>query len=43
LAHAAALHEEQGMFAPANQTHFALTIEGLSSDLQLLSLQGLIF
>jgi hypothetical protein len=28
------------MFAPANQTHFALTIEGLSSDFQVLSLQG---
>ncbi|EJM13399.1 Rhs element Vgr protein [Pseudomonas sp. GM21] len=28
------------MFAPANQTHFALTIEGLSCDLQVLALQG---
>ncbi|BBN65844.1 MULTISPECIES: type VI secretion system Vgr family protein [Pseudomonas] len=28
------------MFAPANQTHFALTIEGLSNDLQVLALQG---
>jgi uncharacterized protein involved in type VI secretion and phage assembly len=28
------------MFAPANQTHFALTLEGLPSDLQVLSLQG---
>ncbi|WP_144443466.1 type VI secretion system tip protein TssI/VgrG, partial [Pseudomonas mandelii] len=28
------------MFAPANQTHFALTIEGLSSDFQVFSLQG---
>ncbi|PMY83348.1 type VI secretion system tip protein VgrG, partial [Pseudomonas sp. FW303-C2] len=28
------------MFAPANQTHFALTIEGLENDLQVLSLQG---
>ena len=28
------------MFAPANETHFALTIEGLSNDFQVLSLQG---
>ena len=28
------------MFAPANQTHFALTIEGFFSDFQVLSLQG---
>ncbi|VVN31240.1 hypothetical protein PS662_04892 [Pseudomonas fluorescens] len=28
------------MFAPAYQIHFALTIEGLSSDFQVLSLQG---
>ena len=28
------------MFAPANQTHFALTVEGLENDLQVLSLQG---
>ncbi|MBK5415463.1 type VI secretion system Vgr family protein [Pseudomonas sp. TH31] len=28
------------MFAPANQTHFALTIEGLDNDFQVLALQG---
>ncbi|MBN3862006.1 type VI secretion system tip protein VgrG [Pseudomonas frederiksbergensis] len=28
------------MFAPANQTHFALTVEGLENDLQVLALQG---
>ncbi|AZE14725.1 VgrG protein [Pseudomonas chlororaphis subsp. aureofaciens] len=28
------------MFAPANQTHFSLTIEGLSNDLQVLSFTG---
>jgi type VI secretion system secreted protein VgrG len=28
------------MFAPANQTHFSLTIEGLANDLQVLSLTG---
>ncbi|NUU38761.1 type VI secretion system tip protein TssI/VgrG [Pseudomonas sp. C2B4] len=28
------------MFAPANQTHFALTIEGLDHDFQVLSLDG---
>ncbi|AJO75961.1 MULTISPECIES: type VI secretion system tip protein TssI/VgrG [Pseudomonas] len=28
------------MFAPANQTHFSLTVEGLSSDLQVLSFTG---
>ena len=28
------------MFAPTNQTHFALTIEGLENDLQVFSLQG---
>jgi len=28
------------MFAPANQTHFALTIEGFSHDLQVLALNG---
>ncbi|WP_409339117.1 hypothetical protein, partial [Pseudomonas cichorii] len=28
------------MFAPANQTHFSLTVEGLNSDLQVLALNG---
>ena len=28
------------MFAPANQTHFSLTIEGLANDLQVFSLTG---
>ncbi|MFJ5240113.1 type VI secretion system tip protein TssI/VgrG [Pseudomonas neuropathica] len=28
------------MFAPANETHFALTIEGLSADFQVFTLQG---
>ncbi|MFS2162062.1 type VI secretion system tip protein TssI/VgrG, partial [Pseudomonas sp. Pseusp122] len=28
------------MFAPANQTHFSLTIEGFASDLQVASLEG---
>ncbi|WP_232007626.1 type VI secretion system tip protein TssI/VgrG, partial [Pseudomonas chlororaphis] len=28
------------MFAPANQTHFSLTVEGLSNDLQVLSFTG---
>ncbi|MBX8521981.1 type VI secretion system tip protein VgrG [Pseudomonas cichorii] len=28
------------MFAPANQTHFSLTIEGSNSDLQVLALNG---
>lgn len=28
------------MFAPANQTHFSLTIEGLEHDLQAFSLTG---
>ncbi len=28
------------MFAPANQTHFSLTIEGLATDLQVFSLSG---
>uniref|UniRef100_UPI000F01371E type VI secretion system tip protein TssI/VgrG n=1 Tax=Pseudomonas viridiflava TaxID=33069 RepID=UPI000F01371E len=29
------------MFAPANQTHFSLTVEGLSNDLQVFALTGL--
>ncbi|MCU1749963.1 type VI secretion system tip protein TssI/VgrG, partial [Pseudomonas sp. 6D_7.1_Bac1] len=28
------------MFAPANQTHFSLTVEGLANDLQVLALTG---
>ncbi|WP_185037072.1 hypothetical protein, partial [Pseudomonas fluorescens] len=28
------------MFAPANETHFALTIEGLSADFQVFTLTG---
>ncbi|WP_424798433.1 hypothetical protein, partial [Pseudomonas viridiflava] len=28
------------MFAPANQTHFSLTVEGLSNDLQVFALTG---
>ncbi|MGY4664784.1 type VI secretion system tip protein VgrG [Pseudomonas chlororaphis] len=28
------------MFAPANQTHFSLTVEGLENDLQVLSFTG---
>ncbi|MGY2293810.1 hypothetical protein ACW9H6_29265, partial [Pseudomonas sp. SDO528_S397] len=28
------------MFAPANQTHFSLTVEGLSSDVQVYTLNG---
>jgi type VI secretion system secreted protein VgrG len=32
--------EEQRMFAPANQTHFSLTIEGLEHDLQVLEFTG---
>ena len=28
------------MFAPANQTHFSLTVEGLSTDLQVFTLTG---
>jgi type VI secretion system secreted protein VgrG len=37
---AAVQHEEQRMFAPANETHFALTIEGLPADFQVFTLQG---
>jgi type VI secretion system secreted protein VgrG len=32
--------EEQRMFAAANQTHFSLTIEGVSHDLQVLEFNG---
>jgi type VI secretion system secreted protein VgrG len=32
--------EEQRMFAPANQTHFSLSIEGVSHDLQVLEFSG---
>jgi type VI secretion system secreted protein VgrG len=32
--------EEQRMFAPANQTHFSLTIEGVNHDLQVLEFTG---
>ncbi|WP_424481840.1 hypothetical protein, partial [Pseudomonas viridiflava] len=28
------------MFAPANQTHFSLTVEGLSNDLQVFAHTG---
>ncbi len=28
------------MFAPANQTHFALTVAGLAHNLQLLAFNG---
>ena len=28
------------MFAPANQTHFSLSIEGLAHDLQVLEFSG---
>jgi type VI secretion system secreted protein VgrG len=37
-AQAAALHEEQGMFSPANQPHFTLTLEG--ADFQVLAFKG---
>lgn len=33
-----ALHEEQGMFSPANQPHFTLTLEG--ADFQVLAFKG---
>jgi type VI secretion system secreted protein VgrG len=32
--------EEHGMFAPANQTHFSLSIEGLAHDFQVLAFTG---
>jgi len=34
------MQKEQGMFSPANRTHFSLTIEGFSDDLQVHAFKG---